>query len=303
MKTDQEISQLLFDTGHMNCPRGCKTHDFARYNLPSDFGDRHVKEAIASYQDFMSHDLDRLCLKHHLRPAQADGRVGPATRELFEQDRCGCPDYGEAHEYSLPKTGDGNWKGCHGIGDFHAAKVHIDDSLMPGFLKDVFDQVWDGTVGAYQAVGLQLIRTQSKTEANIRASFVRRGSGWIGLAQMGYGQTCRDNIWCQYSAAFNPSKTVRLWIGLFLHEIAHNCGIGHTRTGHMSPSIQDLTPTWENDSSRPILARKFGGEPILPGPPKAEYWVQHGKKSNKGNELWVPYYPPVLRIPEDEHYA
>lgn len=310
MKTDQEIIQLLFDTGHLNHPYGQAirsqvvrdgqpSHGYGPLRLAQlQLGSGQVVHAIASYQDFMTHDLERLCLKHHGRPAHADGDIGQATRDLFEIERCGCPDYGEAHDHYQPKIGTGNWPGCHGIGDFHAAAVYVDDRQMPSFLEPVFEKVWARTVGAYQEIGLQLIRVQNPGEANIVASFVLTSRGWIGLAVVGHGKSCGSQIWCKYLARYRPSNVVGSWTELFMHEIGHNCGLNHTRGGIMNPSlISGLPPTWDNDPSESVLNRYYGGEPIPvnDGPIGGKYWVEHGFRSERGEEVWVPLVPPQLR--------
>ncbi|KKK63128.1 hypothetical protein LCGC14_2997440 [marine sediment metagenome] len=68
--TDQEIIQLLKDTGHLEFPMGSASI----YPVESQsLDDGSVALAISSYQDFMLFELDRLCLAHHSRPARPDG--------------------------------------------------------------------------------------------------------------------------------------------------------------------------------------------------------------------------------------
>lgn len=305
--TDREIIELLTWTGHLEYPFGKRSGSLEGHTragvLSLSLSDSVIEKAIASYQDFMMLDMERLCQKHHYRVAQADGVIGPATSELFEQDRCGCPDYGEPSDHYQPKVGTGNWQRCHGIGDFHAAKVHVDERLMPSFLKPVFDTVWKGTIGAYQEIGLQLIRVENKSGANIAASFVSGSRGWIGLAIVGYNKSCSSQIWCQYLARYRPSNIVGSWTELFLHEIGHNCGLQHTRGGIMNPSlITGLPPTWKGDVSRPTLARYYGGEPIPTGPEADEYWITQTFESSHGRKVSVPLVPP-MPVGEEEFHA
>lgn len=293
MKSDQEIIQLLFETGHLNHSKGIRCCDYGPDHL-NDMKLSHpdVQYAVRSYQDFMIQNLEPLCLKHHLRPAQADGDIGPATRELFEIDRCGCPDYGDAHDHYQPKIGTGNWPGCHDIGNFHAATVYVHESGMPSFLEPVFDEVWKRTVAAYEAIGLRFMRIAA-VDANIDFSFVRSSSGWIGLAVVGHGKSCSSQIWCRYLARYQPSNIVGSWTELVMHELGHNCGLNHTRGGIMNPSlIRGLPATWDGDPAKPVLVRYYGGEPIPIGPEGKEYWIEQCMKSNRGREVCVPLIPP-----------
>jgi hypothetical protein len=305
--TDQQIIKLLFDTGHLNYPGGVLRAAWCKESLDElTLTDRDVRSATASYQDMMSASMEALCLKHHFRSARADGVIGPAFRELLRQPRCGCPDYGEVgdHYHPLigePKQGSGNWPGCHNIGDFHAAKVYIDDRLMPSFLKPVFEEIWGRVEKAFQEIGLQLIRTENKEEAEIVASFVRSGRGWIGLAIVGRGKGCGSQIWCQYSAAYNPRNTIASWVELLMHEFGHNLGLLHTSGGVMNAYlITGLPPTWDGDISRPILARLYGGEPIPSDPVGPEAWDKYCFRSNYGREVCVDLFPALLVTDEEK---
>lgn len=260
--TDQEIIELLNRTGHLHFPFGKKRGPYHLENLVPV--SPCVERAIASYQDFMAQHLEPLCTHHHLRPAHADGDIGPATRELFELPRCGCCDYGEKVQ---PAVGTGSWKKCHDIGDFHAATVYINELGIPSFLEPHFDEVWDRAVTAYEALGLRFIRVDH-LNANIDFSFVSRSNGWIGLAVVGQGESCGSEIWCKYLSTYKPANVVREWSTLVMHELGHNASLQHTRGGVMSPSIVNGLPaSWEGDPSESILKRYYGGEPISPPPP------------------------------------
>lgn len=262
MKTDREIIELLKDTGHLDYPFGKRKDPLNVETRP--LAHPFVEEAIASYQDFHVCHLEPLCLKHHSRPARLNTGIGPATRELFEIARCGCPDYGEL---VLPATGNGSWKNCHKIGDFHAATVYVHEDQIPSFLKPYFGEIWDLTVAAYEEIGLRFIRTDDKAAANIDFSWETKRTGWIGLAIVGRGETCGSHIWCKYSVRYQPSDIVREITTLTEHELGHNCGLEHTRSGKMSAYIiAGLNSSWKGDPSEPILKRSFGGEPISPVP-------------------------------------
>lgn len=258
--TDEQIIKLLFDTGHLEFPFG----NVATVGSIKSLSDPVVAHAIASYQEFMIENLDPLCLTHHGRPARCDSKIGPATRELMAQPRCGCRDYGLK---VLPATGNGSWAGCHGIGDFHSATVYVDKRGIPSFLEPVFEQAWDNSVAAYDAIGLRWKRINNLDPANIKFTFVSRSNGWIGLAIVGREQSCTSQIWCRFLSTYRPSNILGSWTELIMHELGHNAGLQHTRGGIMNPSIiTGLKPTWRGDPSESILKRYYGGKAVDGGP-------------------------------------
>lgn len=268
MITDQQIIELLKWTGHLEYPLGRRTTWSRAQSAPiNQLSITHpsVRCAIASYQDFLIASLEPLTLLHHSRPCRCDGVIGPATRELMNQPRCGCPDYGPDVQ---PAVGTGSWKRCHGIGDFHSATVYINGNGMPPFLQTKFDEIWALNVAAYDALGLRWNRTLDNRGANIEFSFVQRSNGWIGLAIVGQNQSCGSQIWCKYLATYRPSNVVREWATLVMHELGHNAGLQHTRGGVMNPGIiNGLPATWKGDPAESILKRYYGGEPIDPPKP------------------------------------
>ncbi len=273
--TDQEIIQLLFDTGHLNHPFGERSGLAApKAAVEGPLNHPRIERALASYQDFMAECLDPLCIKHHGRSLRDKGIIGPATRELLELPRCGCPDYGEEVRPANVQAaiGSGSWARCHGVGEFHAAKAFIDDRYMPSFLKPVWDEVWDKSAAAYAEIGLLWTRTEDRGEANTIIEFERGRKGWIGLAIVGQNESCSSTIWAHFLASYNPSETVAMWTELVLHELGHNASLQHSRGGIMNPSImRGLDPTWVGDPSESILRRLYGGKPVgVPEPPTPE---------------------------------
>ena len=267
--TDQEIIQLLENTGHLGWPLGSASGMVLTDIGCRSLGQPAVARAVASYQDFMLPDLDRFCLKHHGRPAHADGKPGPATYELFAQPRCGCPDYGPN---VAAATGNGSWAGCHGVGGYHAAKIHVYRENMPGFLVPHWEEVLERAIASFAKIGLRFIRAERPGAANITVTFETRSRGWIGLAIVGSNQSCGTTIWAKFLATYQPKDTVEMWTELVMHELGHNAGLQHSRGGIMNPSIiYGLPATWIGDPSEPILNRMYGGEPV-PGsaPPTPE---------------------------------
>lgn len=262
--SDNEIITTLSNTGHLRHPFG-HPQDVPRDVFELPLTHQIIEKGLASYQDFMAVCLDPLCMHHHGRPAQHTGVIGPATRDLLAQPRCGCCDYGED---VAAATGTGSWSGCHDVGDFHAATVYVDESGMPGFLRPLFQNVWDNVVASYAALGLQFTRVDDYESGNIAMSFVRRAPGWIGLAVVGSDQSCGSQIWCRYLSTYKPSDVVTEWTTLVKHEFGHNAGLHHTRGGVMNPGIINGLPvSWKGDPSEAVLNKKYGGKPIAPEPP------------------------------------
>lgn len=273
--TDEQIIQLLLDTGHLRYPFG-SPQELPRVSpsLPAasiPITHPAIENAVRSYQDFMSECLDPLCITHHGRSAKHDGIMGPATRQLFELPRCGHPDYGkEIHPHDVKAAiGTGSWKGCHGVGDFHAATVFVDDKYMTPSWREDFDEIWNRSAAAYAEIGLRWTRTDDRKAANTVLSFERGNKPYIGIAIVGHNQSCGSQIWLKLLASYNPANSVAMRTELTMHEEGHNAGLQHTRGGIMNPSImRGLAPTWKGDPSESILRRLYGGKPVgVPDPP------------------------------------
>lgn len=298
--TDREVIELLERTGHLYYPFGeiqVIQHDewkslseIVEYPLEAKFVDPFIEKAIASYQDFMIESLDPLCCKHHKRSFRSNTGIGPATRELMDLPRCGCPDYGEDVQAAIGK---GSWAGCHDIGDFHAATIYVDETNMSAFLEPVFQKVWDRSVAAYAEIGLQFTRTEDKKAANIHMSYELGRRTYIGLAQVGRGQPCKgDQIWCKFLASYEPAKLLEYWTRLTMHEWGHLASLQHTRGGTMNPSITPGPASWKGDPSEPILKGLYGGVSIPTAGP--EYWITQCLESDRGRKSCLPLIPPIL---------
>lgn len=318
--TDAQIIRRLLDTGHLNYPFGIRSGAYATKNNIGEFSIRnaYVVDAIRSWQDFMVHDIDRLAMAHYGRHAMADGELGPAGLEVMAMDRCRCPDYGpdvvdvdrdgrliygpDVQKFALPALGSGNWKRCHGIGEFHCAKVHIDDAKMPSFLRPLFDKIWELIVAAFDQIGMHFIRTDDKREANIHFSFVTKRTGWIGLAIRTLGLSCSSTpIWCQFQAGYHPGNIIMMWFRLIAHELLHNLGCSHTRSGILAPVLTSGPTSLINDPIMSLLKKLYGGEPI-PGDPddKPIIWDEHCLHSTTtGRKVCVALNPPIVMTEQE----
>lgn len=277
----RQIIKHLDTTGHLRFPFGQPqrlTKPIGQYKLT----DKAVVLAVESYQDFLKPQLDAITAEVH--PArlsaagQIDGEVGPVTRRLLELPRCMVPDY---QANMMEAVGQGNWKRCHGIGEFHAAAVKILNN-PPSFLAPLFDQVLQQVVQAYDEVGLRFYffkpgETVTKTPHQIDFSFVSSSSGWIGLATVTNSATCQSSpIFCRYLSTYKGGNSeaaiINQWTTLIKHELGHNTGMGHSSGGVMNPSIVNNLPvSWRNDTNWSLLVQRFGGQkvigPDIPPPP------------------------------------
>jgi hypothetical protein len=183
--------------------------------------------------------------------------------------------------YEEAQGQNGNWKGCHGIGDFHAVHVRFVNAppahlLRNGNLKYILEVVR----AANQAIGLQMYFSgpgcpiQDGTgHAQLTAEFVQSSAGWLGLAQVVTNRPCNSTHWARFLATYLRNGTDeqirRMWPILFLHEWMHNKGSGHTRGGIGNPSLLAVAPTWAGDPLAGWLRTHYGGQPIpsLPNPP------------------------------------
>lgn len=303
MATTLAIMKRLQQTGHLNYPFG-KPRPFTRPLESCNLNDPDVVVSIASYQDFDGVVLDALAAKHHGRAALHDGDVGPATMELFDLDRCWCPDYGPkvgaAYAGGTAEAiGSGPWKGCHGIGDFHSAIVRISETNMPAHLKQdhkgkpVFVEVLRRVQAMYAEIGLWFVfinsqgidyLTGKKVDGSVQTdmSFVTSSDGWIGLAIVGSPHmNCSSSpIWLRLLASFGRNfsidQLIADWVSLIAHELGHNCGFDHLRGSVMNASlISMLKGSWIGDPLEALIKRTFGGvkvpgvtpEPEPPGTP------------------------------------
>lgn len=227
------------------------------------FNDPVVKQALQSYQQSMAIAGDRLAFEHHGRRMIHDGEIGPATRELITIDRCAVPDFAMDAE---PAQGSGNWKGCHGVGNFHAVKVLVKRQNMPQATAQQWEEIKRRSTRAYAAVGLLVLWTENASDDwNTELTFVTSSSGWIGLAIVGQGRNCspQSRIWLRLLASFMSRASLADNTSLTIHELGHNVGLGHSSGGVMNPSIvRNLDNDWLGDPSESILRRLYGGEPV-----------------------------------------
>lgn len=278
--TTESIIARLDQLGHLKNPFGAHKV-IERPVTELTLNSQEVKDAIRSYQALNKNTLDDLVKKHHGRSKSfIDGDLGPATKELFTISRCGLPDYSDQEM----AVGQGNWKRCNNIGEYHCAIVSI-KTKIPSFLEPHFDEVWERVVNSYAELGLMLIRDDNHQSPQINVYFQVPDSGWIGLAIVSNNSTCSSGpIWAKFDQNYRPSNIVSEWTTLLKHEFGHNCGMMHSNGGVMNPSIvQGLPISWRNDPSYPLLSARFGGAAVPRQPPNASRKMVLAWQDNKGN--------------------
>jgi hypothetical protein len=303
---EQFAIRKAWEYGHFWSPTNLNGPNVKQSDLPNlRAKDQVVIEAFRSLALSDVSSYARHVFEAHGRPPQFDGQLGPALTGMLEDPagRCPVPDFapppGVVFAFEDPDiqqialkmqsqnvqraTGNGNWEGCHNIGNAHCAIVQVNPGNMPSFLSPLFKTVITRVQKSYAAVGLLLryvdmskidILTGEKldTGVNLDFSFSTSSSGWIGLAQVSSNESCSGRLFQKFLATYRGGSSdeaiVTQWTTLIRHETGHNCGFLHTNSGVMSPTIvNNLPPEWTaNDPTTPKLIKAFSGVPVaIPG--------------------------------------
>ena len=165
-----------YKLGHSNNPEFPDTHGITLADVQTlREGDELARQMLESRSRFQAIEYAQAVYCHHgrLQP-EYDGGWGPAAREIAELPRCRVPDFAPpqwridadeadglspeewevAKSLAEPTTGVGNWKSCHGIGNFHSATVGVNRANIGSHLTPVFDQVLKNVQSAYAEIGL-----------------------------------------------------------------------------------------------------------------------------------------------------
>lgn len=310
-KLDTFIIRSLYEAGSLWAPGNPEGHNLTRNDLKLlSVGDPVVQRAMQDYSRLEAVRYAQATLEIHGRLPDFDGVLGPAMRTIMldTSHRCPVPDHApppgvtftfedpdleqvvrHMQEHSQPEmaVGTGNWKRCHGVGEFHCSIVKINKSGLPQHVAPHFTKILTRVQSAYAATGLLFRFTDeggvdwlngqdlSSRNVNIDFSFVGRSDGWIGLAIVGTNEGCGGRIWCRYLNTFlsNNASVERIisdWVTLIMHELGHNCGRSHTSGGVMNPSLISMLPgIWSpSDPSTGWLNSRHGGRPVpIPGDP------------------------------------
>ena len=304
MISDAAAKTLAYETGQFWNPDFPDGANVARADLDSlDVKERTATDAFRSLSFMMPREYAAAVAKHHHRAPDFDGELGPAMRELLEMPRCRVPDYAPPpgitfnfddpdlqqvaqrmqDDYHLPAVGPGNWPRCHNIGEFHCAVVRINLSTKPSWFSDsLLVQVLTKVQRAYDGVGLHLIfidtnfkdlltgENRGGEHVDIESSWQQLSGGAIGLAIVGRGINCRQNIWQRYDPDYRGGSSMESilaqQVSLWAHETGHNTGLGHVNGWVMNPSIVNGLPDpWDpRDPSRSTLETRYGGVKYVP---------------------------------------
>lgn len=297
----QTALKKAYQTGHAWNPSHPELHGLTEDMVGQMNGsEEDAKKLLRSFSQSMAREYTKSVHKHHgrMRP-DFDGELGKAMEDIVNTDRCPIPDYipppdvefnfkdrymqqvVEQMQQNYGQVNAGNWLECHDAPDgFHKAIADVDLGALPSHLKGgVFEEVLGWVQKSYAQYGHLWIFRDSRTgkdlltglvvegNANTEMSFVNSSDGWIGLAILGYNQTCRSVIWARFLNRYVGGSTreqiIHQWVSLIAHELGHNCGINHTNGGVMNSHIINGLPLLipKSDPMARELSNLFAGRP------------------------------------------
>lgn len=266
--------ELLKNYGHFDNPFVKRFGEIGNNEWNSlELDDERVEAAIHSYQSFMAPEFEQLTLKHHNRPAMFDGLIGPATEDLLNITRCGCPDYLPMTEAA---TGSGSWPpSCYvDAPGIHAVKFHVDERRMPSRISGWWEEIKEKCIAAYADMGMLLVEVEERNRAQITVWWENLGGSTIGLAELPGRGRCDIRVFCKLDPGYAPNANQVAQ--LLAHEWGHNMNSGHISGDpimHPSMTNQTWNYSFRNTPYGNRLARFFGGEPVGPqdpDPPKPD---------------------------------
>lgn len=282
--TPSEIIRRLYSLGHFHNPAhpsGVEESELNQLHLH----DSVVRAAIASYQEYMSVDFDRLSIAEHKRLGIADGEVGPATKALLEEPRCGFPDYPYPEGIMAAKM-EANWpETCR-----RNLKFSRNFQSLPNLSEEDTDKIYHGMSNnwtyALSDVDITSLAVGERTDAHIYA-----GLKALGGSTLAWSYLAQDRCDVQLEQAYNTQTrwSMALAVTVATHEVGHAIGLPHNRdsTALMYPSI--------NQSSQARLG--------YPGPTdlaqaKSLGYILSGSEPPKPGDLYRPRpHTPIPPVP------
>lgn len=265
-----EINEWLWKFGHFRNPVFEETlYNVGRQDLGAlAFSDQEMRDAVRSLQ-MSDYNAELLSQKHHGRPIQYDGEIGPATLELLSLPRCEVPDFGEGSGREEGATGSGSWlsSGCdpehQGI---HSIRVGIDTQNAPDGVAVYLGEALAIARACNAEMGISVRYILNPGSQKVEISKVFGGLGGTTIGRNYFYQGGCKTIEGWLSSRWDPGRAI-YWAGLEVHETGHGFGLQHTRGGIMNPSILKINPlTWKSDPSHQRMVAYFTGKPIGPVP-------------------------------------
>lgn len=189
-----------------------------------------------------------------------DGIWGPETEKTLAVARCGHPDHQSAGRSTFGQP-------CKDEG----IRFSYDTRKARNLDREDLEKMRRWVVGSFRALGVPMVEVSRGESAEIEVYFYPLAGSTIGLAQL-TGGSCGRRLFCRLDPNYGSAGVVQN-AQLLLHEMGHNLGLEHTRSGVMSPTIErhsTFTGWRTSDPSHRTIAKWYGGnplDPITPTPP------------------------------------
>lgn len=293
----QRILEHGFRYGHTFNPQYPELQNLSLNDLQKlDQDHRLAKQLVASVQA-SDGALLKAAFAFHGRALMIDGDPGPATLQLIDVPRCGCPDWGPESGNELPATeaaGSGSWiAGCFlEFPGIHAVTYGIEVGKMQPMWRDNLNYLLGAITKSENEIGFHPIfvdvtanprvvwtpsgwvlmsKILSSAVINCYAAWIGLGGSTIGINNVPSSFRCGMTISGKIDVGYSPSgeSGLRKLGRLKTHEDGHGKGKGHysstsSTPSIMNPSIEDGLISWVGDRLESVMRGNFAGSRIDP---------------------------------------